>query len=142
MPGPGSQRKKKAKAKHANPLGEYTSKFSTAGVDNSEGWDEILSVIRNHFDLPGEGLALFSLEFQMCTEFIHEDLTTRSGLKKVHSNFDTVYGRMDKLYESNMENLKIRGAIALIYAKMCVDTILRDKLFEKGRHFEQWATIS
>lgn len=64
------------------------------------------------------------------------DLTTRSGLKKVHSNFNKVYADMDKLYESNMDNLKIRGAIVLIYAKMCVDTILRDKLFEKGRYFE------
>jgi hypothetical protein len=60
------------------------------------------------------------------------DLTTRNGLKKVHANFDTIYARIDKFYEKKLSNVRIRGAILGIFSKMCVDSILRNKLFEKG----------
>jgi len=60
------------------------------------------------------------------------DLTTRSGLKKVHANFNVIYNRIDKAYQRDLGNYKIRGGIVGIFAKMCVDSILRNKLFEKG----------
>jgi len=60
------------------------------------------------------------------------DLTTRSGLKKVHTNFERIYNRIDNAYQRDLANYKIRGGIVGIFAKMCVDSILRNKLFEKG----------
>lgn len=63
------------------------------------------------------------------------DLTTRSGLKKVHTNFNGIYNRIDSAYQKDSGNYKIRGGIVGIFAKMCVDSILRNKLFEKGVFF-------
>jgi hypothetical protein len=60
------------------------------------------------------------------------DLTSRNGLKKVHRDFDAIYRRLDRLYEKNPTNEKIVGGVIGIYAKMCADYILRDKLFKAG----------
>ncbi len=60
------------------------------------------------------------------------DLATRSGLKKVHANFEAIYRRLDKAYEKHASNEKITGGIAGIYAKMSADVLLRNKLFDKG----------
>lgn len=64
--------------------------------------------------------------------FFYLDITTRSGFKKVHTNFNVIYNRIDNAYQKNLGNYKIRGGIVGIFAKMCVDSILRNKLFEKG----------
>lgn len=63
----------------------------------------------------------------------YADLTTRNGLKKIHRDFDAIYRRLDRLYEKNSSNEKIVGAVVGIYAKMCADSILRDKLFKAGK---------
>jgi hypothetical protein len=60
-------------------------------------------------------------------------MTTRRGLKKVYTNFDTVYNKLDSAYRSNLDNERIRGGIVGIYAKMCVDSLLRNKLMERGK---------
>lgn len=60
------------------------------------------------------------------------DLTTRRGLKKIHARFDTIYSKLNDFYERNITNERIRGGIIAIYAKMCIDVLLRNKLFEKG----------
>jgi hypothetical protein len=61
------------------------------------------------------------------------DLSKRSGLKKIHANFNEIYHNIDDVYVANVKNEKITGAIIGIYTKMCADAILRDKLFQKGR---------
>lgn len=61
------------------------------------------------------------------------DLTTRSGLKKTHVNFEVIQQRLEKAYNANRKNPKITGGIVGIYAKMCLDSILRDKLFKSGQ---------
>ena len=60
------------------------------------------------------------------------DLDTRSGLKKVHANFPDIYQRLSGLYEANLQSDNITGGVIGIFAKMSADSILRDKLFEKG----------
>lgn len=60
------------------------------------------------------------------------DLTTRRGLKKVHSDFTRIYDRMNAMYNNNLEKEKVTGGIVGIWAKMSTDSILRNKLFEKG----------
>jgi len=60
------------------------------------------------------------------------DLTTRRGLKKVHADFTRIYDRTNAMYNNNLDKEKITGGIVGIWAKMSTDSILRNKLFEKG----------
>jgi hypothetical protein len=60
------------------------------------------------------------------------DLSTRSGLKRVHAGFETISKRLDQAYAENLSRQKVLGGIVGIYAKMCADSILRNKLFAKG----------
>ena len=82
--------------------------------------------MRIHAEI-SRGFLFFILYF-----ILYLDITTRSGLKKVHTNFSVIYKRIDDAYQKNLGNYKIRGGIVGIFAKMCVDSILRNKLFEKG----------
>ena len=61
------------------------------------------------------------------------DLTTRRGLKKVHADFARIYDRMNTMYNKNLDKEKVTGGIVGIWAKMSTDSILRNKLFEKGK---------
>ena len=62
------------------------------------------------------------------------DLNTRSGLKKVHNNFPQIYRKLDAAYVGAQQRRleKLMGGIVGIWAKMCSDSILRDKLFNEG----------
>lgn len=62
------------------------------------------------------------------------DLTTRHGLKKIHTRFNDYHKRLDAAYTSARRcgNEKVMGGVVGIMAKMCADAILRDKLFQKG----------
>jgi hypothetical protein len=75
-------------------------------------------------------IPLFSYDHSPLTP--PSDLTTRSGLKKVHANFDVFQKRLDILYTKHLGNEKIMGGIVGIYAKMSVDSILRDRIFKAG----------
>lgn len=60
------------------------------------------------------------------------DLTTRRGLKLVHADFTRIYDRMNTTYNNNLDKEKVTGGIVGIWAKMCADSLLMHKLFEKG----------
>lgn len=60
------------------------------------------------------------------------DLNTRRGLKKVYNSFDTYYKRLEAVHARYGEYPRIRAGIFGIYAKMCNDSLLRNKLFDKG----------
>ena len=62
------------------------------------------------------------------------DLGTRNGLKKVHTNFSDIFKKLDSAYvgAQRRSNEKLMGGIVGIWAKMCADAILRDKLFQEG----------
>ncbi|THU83077.1 hypothetical protein K435DRAFT_734270, partial [Dendrothele bispora CBS 962.96] len=115
MPGPG---KKANKTKGRPPT--KPSESSTAlvpesyvgDIDNADGWNQIVNILCDFYKLP--------------------DLTTRGGLKKIHNNFDTIFKRLDTAYKKHLPNDRIRCAILGIYSKMAVDSILRDKLFDRG----------
>ncbi|OJA09700.1 hypothetical protein AZE42_05563 [Rhizopogon vesiculosus] len=119
MPGP----RGKAKAKKPKPrtkalsLTNATSEDSEFNeliddIDGAEGWNKIVNVLCEFLQLP--------------------DLSKRSGLKKIHANFNEIYHNIDDVYVVNVTNEKITGGIIGIYTKMCADAILRDKLFQKG----------
>lgn len=61
------------------------------------------------------------------------DLETRSGLKKVHANFEDIQKKLEATFSKYDGNEKVKGGIVGIWARMCVDAILRDKLFKAGK---------
>ncbi|KAJ6491310.1 hypothetical protein C8R47DRAFT_1214700 [Mycena vitilis] len=83
MPGPG--RKTKAKPKTVVVSGPEATASSDSQldafineIDAAEGWNPVIDILSHYLDLP--------------------DISTRSGLKKVHANFDSIYRRLDKMY--------------------------------------------
>ncbi|KAF9260549.1 hypothetical protein L218DRAFT_962365 [Marasmius fiardii PR-910] len=112
MPGPGRRKSNKPKREPHISIARPTPPSYIGDIENAEHWNEIVLILCDFFQLP--------------------ELTTRGGLKKVHNNFDAIFRRLDQACEENNENEKIVGGIVGIYAKMCADSILRNKLFDKG----------
>ncbi|KAJ7098295.1 hypothetical protein C8R44DRAFT_811280 [Mycena epipterygia] len=117
MPGPG--RKTKPKPKVTNVAAGSTNGTSDAQVesfigdiDSADGWNPVITILCAYFELP--------------------DIATRSGLKKVHANFESIHRRLDKAYTRHASNVRIQGGIVGIYARLCVDSILRNKIFQRG----------
>ncbi|KAF8886495.1 hypothetical protein BD779DRAFT_1529952 [Infundibulicybe gibba] len=81
------------------------------GSNNADKWHTIVDTLCKNLDIP--------------------ELTTRAGLKRVHAHFDDIHKRLEKLYQ-NCPHDNVRGGVIGIYAKMCADSIIRDKLFAKG----------
>ena len=145
MPGPGARGKGKAKKSKAASMSPSTSSVSqqeeevsrvyVPEIEHAETWDAVVSMLCNYFNLPGLccfHVLKYHLLDQLKTLFI-QDLSTRSGLKKVHANFSSIYSKLEKAYEqSARDNYKIKGGVVGIVAKMCVDSLLRNKLFGKG----------
>ncbi|KAL0060710.1 hypothetical protein AAF712_012490 [Marasmius tenuissimus] len=109
MPGPGRKSNKK---KHTPKLARATPPSYVGDIENAQHWNEIVLILCDVFELP--------------------ELTTRSGLKKVHTNFDAIFRRLNQASEEYSDNDKVVAGIIGIYAKMCADSILRNKLFDKG----------
>ncbi|TFK22369.1 hypothetical protein FA15DRAFT_681689 [Coprinopsis marcescibilis] len=119
MPGPGQGNKGSKKRKATT-----SSKGSTGGklsqqrdnyvddIEGADGWTGIVSILCGVFQLP--------------------DLATRRGLKKVHTNFNAIYTKLDAAYQTYSDNEKITGGIVGIYSKMSRDSLLRNKLYERG----------
>lgn len=61
-------------------------------------------------------------------------MNTRNGLKKIHTDFHNIYRKLDKAYTENSTNEKITGGIVGIWAKMSVDSLLRNKLIKEGEY--------
>ncbi|PPQ66949.1 hypothetical protein CVT26_009980 [Gymnopilus dilepis] len=117
MPGPG--KRGKAKSKSAKSSGSNAKKVQPesdevflGGIENAEEWEAIIEVACELFGLP--------------------DLTTRGGFKKAHANFNAIYTKIEQIYQQHPDNSNLRGAIVGILAKMCIDSLLRNKLFERG----------
>ncbi|PPQ99480.1 hypothetical protein CVT24_005271 [Panaeolus cyanescens] len=97
----------------AGPSGIYNSAAFLADIEGADDWDKVVDALCKVCDLPAP------------------DLTTRSGLKKVHANFGAIYSKIDKVYREHIDNHTIRAGVVGIYAKMCEDHLLRNKLFTK-----------
>ncbi|KAF8067865.1 hypothetical protein FPV67DRAFT_1562105 [Lyophyllum atratum] len=113
MPGPGHKKKPKPKPQAA-PSNTAPNRPDTYVEDltHADGWTAICDVLCVAFDIP--------------------DLNTRSGLKKVHANFESIYRQLDKACQKHPDNERIVGGVLAIFAKMCSDSILRNKLHERG----------
>lgn len=62
-------------------------------------------------------------------------MDTRSGLKKVHTNFEEIQRNLDAAYTRYSGNEKVAGGIVGIWSKMSKDAILRDKIMRSGNSF-------
>ncbi|KAF7323691.1 Bin3-type SAM domain-containing protein [Mycena kentingensis (nom. inval.)] len=82
-----------------------------ASIDTTAGWIPVVNVLWRHFNLP--------------------DTTKASGFKKIHANFEALYRKIAKAYTDATDE-RIKGGIVGIYARFCVDSLLRNKLFKKG----------
>ncbi|KAH6905836.1 hypothetical protein BKA70DRAFT_1107218 [Coprinopsis sp. MPI-PUGE-AT-0042] len=113
MPAPINRAKAaKSKARKAKASSGPSSQGYVNEIDDADGWTPIVTILCSAFKLP--------------------DLNTRKGLKKTHANFDTIYETLDREYQRNLNNERIRGGIVAIFSKMCHDAVLRNKLFERG----------
>lgn len=108
MPGPSRKTKRKpgsvptagpsSNAASTSRSNVYESFF--ADIDHSQSWDYIASTICDHLGI---------------------DLETKHGLKKVHSNFENIYSKLDKIYVANVtKNEKMAGGVVSVQSKMCV----------------------
>ncbi|PIL28984.1 hypothetical protein GSI_09031 [Ganoderma sinense ZZ0214-1] len=62
------------------------------------------------------------------------NITTRSGLRQVHTNFDEISRRLDEVYAASFSHGVVRGAIlvCIIWTKMAADAVLRQRLIRAG----------
>ncbi|KAF5340215.1 hypothetical protein D9611_007974 [Ephemerocybe angulata] len=113
MPGPSSRAKSSKAKKKASSSSKITSKATyVVEVDEADGWTPAVKILCNYLQLP--------------------DLHTRRGLKKINNHFDTIYAKLDDTYRRHLDHERIRGGVIAIYSKMCIDSLLRNKLFERG----------
>ncbi|KAJ7931223.1 hypothetical protein B0H13DRAFT_2247669 [Mycena leptocephala] len=107
MPGPGRKTKAKPRASGSGSTAISDSQLESfiADIDSADGWNPVINILCDYLDLP--------------------DISTRSGLKNI-------YRRLDKMYTRSGSTVRIKGGIAGIYARMSVDSLLRNKLFERG----------
>ncbi|KAJ3832355.1 hypothetical protein F5878DRAFT_666647 [Lentinula raphanica] len=74
-------------------------------------------------------------DLQQIVEIIHTqlqipDLSTKAGLKRVYFKFDHIASRLDAAFTRYEHNDKIVSGVVAIYTELCVDSILRARLFE------------
>ncbi|TFK85225.1 hypothetical protein K466DRAFT_552464 [Polyporus arcularius HHB13444] len=123
MPGPrGRGNKNRPKASSSGTSGSAHTSVPAytipegffADIDNGATWAVIVDYLCKYFELP--------------------DLSTRSGLKKVHAHFNDIYKKLDSAYVGAQRrgNEKLMGGIVGVWAKMCADANMRDKLFHEG----------
>ena len=62
-------------------------------------------------------------------------MNKRSGLKKIHVQFFEIFTKIDSAFGSAKEasNYKVIGGIVGIWAKMSIDSILKNKLMKEGK---------
>lgn len=96
-------------------------------VNNVEDWKICSDILCDFLEIPG-----MSNQYLIRCLFLTPslDLSTRNGLKQIHKNFDEYYRRLQRTYRMGADNDKVAGGIVGIYAKMCADSLLRDKLFK------------
>lgn len=111
----GNKKKSKSKAKASSAAPKESGWESIARqhnmgpIDHAMEWSVIVDVLCKHFDLP--------------------DLQTRRGLKKAYLDFDNIRRRLDKTYDTASTDWRLAGGIIAIYSKMCMDAMLRNKIF-------------
>ncbi|EJD37104.1 hypothetical protein AURDEDRAFT_173862 [Auricularia subglabra TFB-10046 SS5] len=82
-------------------------------------------------ELPEE-IGWHILAGKLCQTLEIPDLNKRSGFKQAHKDFDAIQKRLIKMFNAFPGNETVQGGIALIWAKLCSDGMLRDRLVHEG----------
>ncbi|KAA1477621.1 hypothetical protein DENSPDRAFT_616560 [Dentipellis sp. KUC8613] len=119
MPGPGQKSKTKTKSKPsvsglAASTGYIPSDEFLDNVYHAEGWSAQADVLCAMLELP--------------------DISSRSGLRKIHRSFDAISNQLNDIYDygRRMGNESLMGTVVAIYAKIGVDAVLRDRIFNEA----------
>lgn len=79
--------------------------------------------------------AAHDLQHEPLITAVVTDMTTRSGLKKVHACLPSIQERLDETFKfaKRTRQTKAMGGVVAIYSKMCsLDAVLQNKLLENG----------
>ena len=100
------------------------------GVDEDAGLDIPADRLRRHLQIPGKCTVLSGRHRLMYSA----DITTRSGLRQVHANFEQITRRLDEVYVAALSRGVPEGAmlVLIIWTKMTADAILRQRLIRTG----------
>ncbi|KZV89340.1 hypothetical protein EXIGLDRAFT_751221 [Exidia glandulosa HHB12029] len=69
---------------------------------------------------------------RICAVLELPELKTRSGLKHVHKDFDTIQRKLTALYHAHPNDDRVLGGIVVIWGKLSSDIKLRDMLLAQG----------
>ncbi|KAA1477626.1 hypothetical protein DENSPDRAFT_808815 [Dentipellis sp. KUC8613] len=117
MPGPRQKSKKKAKPSVSGPstsTGYIPSNEFLDNVYHAEGWSAQADVLCTMLELP--------------------DMSSRSGLRIIHRNFDAVSRKLNDVYDygRRVGNESLIGTVVAMYTKMSADAVLRDRIFSEA----------
>ncbi|KAJ3533482.1 hypothetical protein NM688_g7276 [Phlebia brevispora] len=115
MPGPSNR---KGKSKKGRTSGAAVRDLSNVDIptvldayvdeiNDAQDWEGVVHLLCRMFELP-------------------------AAWKKIHAGFSDIQSNLDVAFRKYEGNEKVMGGIVGIWARMCVDSILRDKLFEAG----------
>ena len=122
-----------------------TKKSIAKEVNSAPNWESRINLVCQRLRIPGVSALSHLLVLQyslitllLCYGTLHLlftyflDLESRAGLKQIHKTFPEVYQRLRTSYRDNSQHPGVQGIIATIYARMCNDALLRNKLFKEG----------
>ncbi|KZT39858.1 hypothetical protein SISSUDRAFT_571681 [Sistotremastrum suecicum HHB10207 ss-3] len=65
-------------------------------------------------------------------EYLQLDMESRSGMKRIHENYPEIMADMSRLYMENEENDYIVNEVIGLIGNMCLDAVLRNKIYRDG----------
>lgn len=123
-----------SRARGKNAGGTPKSLLHVFADELADDWVEVVDQLCSLLELPGTWLVcLFAHSYLFHLGLL--DLTTRNGLKKVHSNLPAIQQQLEEAfkYAKRTRHIKVMGGIITIYTKMCmVDAILQTKILAQG----------
>jgi hypothetical protein len=112
-------------------------------IEAAEGHVDMVKVLIKDLKLPGNTCVLFfSLNpgNQTVGLTCTPDPTKRKGLRQFAVNFSTNNQKINSCYDAHRQpphtDFLVLAAIVNLWAKLGVDSILRDKLIANGAHFQ------
>ncbi|KAI0262815.1 hypothetical protein BC834DRAFT_890419 [Gloeopeniophorella convolvens] len=133
MPGP--RTKTKSKIRQRSPS-TASAAGGTAPSDRTSGFAPTQADLENIFHAEGWAASVHAL----CRDFRIPDVSTRSGLKKAHKDFEEINAKLLVIWDycknsiprnpvSDLFRDRVTATVVALYTKMSVDIILRNRIF-------------
>ncbi|KAA1477627.1 hypothetical protein DENSPDRAFT_844799 [Dentipellis sp. KUC8613] len=128
MPGHGqkSKTKKKAKPSVSDPstsTGYIPSDEFLDNVYHAEGWSSRADILCAMLEFP--------------------DISSRSGLRIIHRNFDAVSSKLTDIYDygTRVGDESLMGTVVAIYTKLSADAVLRDRIVDEADFLQKVMSV-